>query len=110
MKRYNNLFNKICTYDNFNKALDNAFKNKKHYTEVKRIKRSRIRYIIKLYKTVKNKQYKVGDYTIYDLFTCGKWREIYRLPMKDRIVQHAIINVLRRLSRLLKMKLVPNIV
>ena len=49
MKRYNNLFNKICTYDNFNKALDNAFKNKKHYIEVKRIKRSRIRYILKLY-------------------------------------------------------------
>lgn len=99
MKRYNNLFKKICTYSNFDKALDSAFKNKKHYTEVKRIKRSRIRYVHKLYNVVKNKEYKVGEYTIYDLFTGGKWREIYRLPMKDRIVQHAIMMYLEPLFR-----------
>lgn len=99
MKRYNNLFKKICTYSNFDKALDSAFKNKKHYTEVKRIKRSRIRYVHKLYNVVKNKKYKVGEYTIYDLFTGGKWREIYKLPMKDRIVQHAIMMYLESLFR-----------
>lgn len=99
MKRYNNLFSKICTYSNFDKALDNAFKNKKHYTEVKRIKRSRFRYVMKLYHSVKDKNYKVGDYTIYDLYTGGKWREIYRLPMKDRIVQHAIMMYLEPLFR-----------
>ena len=99
MKRYNNLFKKICTYSNFDKALDSAFKNKKHYTEVKRIKRSRIRYVYKLYNVVKNKKYKVGKYTIYDLFTGGKWREIYKLPMKDRIVQHAIMMYIEPLFR-----------
>lgn len=99
MKRYNHLFNKIATFNNFDKAYTKASKNKQHYTEVKQINKSRFRYIGKLYRDVKTKRYKVGKYTIYDLWSGGKIREIYRLPMRDRIVQHAIMMYLEPIFR-----------
>ncbi len=39
MKEYDNLFDKICTYENFIKAYDNAIKAKKYYKEVKIIEK-----------------------------------------------------------------------
>ena len=37
MKRLSNIFEKICTEDNFKLALYNAIKNKGHYKEVIKI-------------------------------------------------------------------------
>ena len=91
MKRYKELWSKICTYNNFRKAYKNAIKGKKHYTEVKEIEKNPYKYLHALLDEVRNKEYKVSDYTIFDRFTGGKMREIYKLPMKDRIVQHAIM-------------------
>lgn len=99
MKRYNNLFDKICTIANFNKALDNAIKGKKYYIEVKKILISRWRVISKLYKSVKDQNYKVGKYTVYDMWTGHKWRTIYKVPMVDRIVQHAIMIHIEKIFR-----------
>ena len=39
MKRYGNLWDKICTIDNFKQAYKNAIKGKKHYEEVKYIEK-----------------------------------------------------------------------
>ena len=100
MKTYNNLFNKICTEENFYKAYKNAVKGKSYYKEVKNIKKIGVKkYINNLREEVFNKKYKVSKYTIFNKYTGHKWREIYRLPMKDRIVQHAIMLYLEPIFR-----------
>lgn len=99
MKTYNDLFDKICTYDNFRLAYKNASKGKQHYTEVKRINRCIPRYINKLLKEVKEGTYEVSPYEIFHRWTGRKDREIFKLPMKDRIVQHAIMNIIEPLFR-----------
>lgn len=92
MKTYNNLFNKICTMRTFRKAYHNATKGKKYYTDVRQIEKSgRNDYLRNLLREVRDGEYEVSEYTVFQLFSGHKWREIYKLPMKDRIVQHAIM-------------------
>lgn len=100
MKTYNDLFNKICTINNFKIAYNNATKGKKHYKEVKGIERKGVnKYLINLLNEVKSKKYKVSNYKVFKKYTGHKWREIYKLPMKDRIVQHAIMIYLEPIFR-----------
>lgn len=100
MKVYKHLWKKIITFENFKLAYKNATKGKKHYKEVKLIERKGVNsYLRKLLEEVKSKQYKVSNYDIFTLFTGEKVREIYRLPMKDRIVQHALMNIIELLFR-----------
>lgn len=100
MKVYKHLWEQIITFDNFKLAYKNATRGKKHYKEVKWIERYGVnKYLRKLLKEVTNKTYKVSPYDVFNLFTGDKWREIYRLPMRDRIVQHALMNVIEPLFR-----------
>ena len=87
MKRYGNLWNKICTLDNFKQAYKNAIKGKKHYGEVKHIEKyGSEKYLLELLNEVTENKYKVSKYHIFNKKTGGKIREIWRLPMRDRIV------------------------
>ncbi len=100
MKQYSNLFDKITTMRNFKVAFRNATKGKKHYRDVKKIYKIGVnKYLRDLLDEVKSKKYRVSEYYIFQLYTGHKWREIYRLPMKDRIVQHAIMNYLEPIFR-----------
>ena len=100
MKVYKHLWEKIVTFDNFKLAYKHATKGKKHYKEVKFIERYGVnKYLRNLLEEVKNKTYKVSKYDIYNLFTGDKWREIARLPMRDRIVQHALMNIIEPIFR-----------
>jgi hypothetical protein len=100
MKKYDSLFKDICTIENFRKAFKNAIRGKRHYPEVRRILRNgKERYLWKLLDEVKSKKYRVSEYKVFNLYTGHKWREIYKLPMKDRIVQHAIMNYLEPIFR-----------
>lgn len=72
---------------NFRIAYKNATKGKKHYTDVRRIEKyGRNNYLRELLSEVKNNRYKVSEYTIFKIYSGHKEREVYRLPMKDRIV------------------------
>ena len=87
MKRYNNLWDKICTLDNFKQAYKNAIKGKKHYKEVQYIEQyGPDKYLSELLEEVKENRYCVSKYEIFTKLTGGKEREIWKLPMKDRIV------------------------
>jgi hypothetical protein len=48
---------------------------------------------------VVSKKYVVSKYTVFQRFTGYKIREIYKLPMKDRIVQHALMNIIEPIFR-----------
>ena len=100
MKIYKHLWQEIITLENFKLAYKNAVKGKKHYKEVKMIERYGVnRYLRKLLREVKSKKYTVSDYIVFTMFTGEKYREIYKLPMKDRIVQHAIMTIIEPLFR-----------
>ena len=100
MKAYKHLWEQIVTFDNFKLAYVNATRGKKHYKEVKWIERYGVnKYLRKLLQEVKDKTYKVSPYDVFNLFTGDKWREIYRLPMRDRIVQHALMNIIEPIFR-----------
>ncbi len=100
MKTYDNLWDKICTKENFRLAYNNAIKGKKDYFEVKLIQRKGVnKYLTKLLEEVESGEYKVSQYKVFHKITGGKDREIWRLPMKDRIVQHAIMIYLEPIFR-----------
>jgi retron-type reverse transcriptase len=92
MKRYKNLWGKICTLDNFKQAYKNAIKGKRRYEEVKFIEKyGPEKYLSELLEEVKENRYRVSKYDVFTKMTGGKEREIWKLPMRDRIVQHAIM-------------------
>ena len=91
MKKYNNLFKRICTINNFLKAYKNASKGKKDYKEVKRLGKYPYRYLSKLLKDVRTDSYNPGPDKIKHKWTGHKCRKLAIAPFKDRIVQHAIM-------------------
>ena len=99
MKVYRGLWEKICTIENFRLAYQSAIKGKSFYKEVIEINKDPETYLQELLEEVKSKRYKVSDYVVFQRYTGGKLREIYKLPMRDRIVQHAIMIYLEPIFR-----------
>lgn len=92
MKRFGNIYSKIYSYDNLEKAYKNARKNKTFYREVKEVDASPDEYLIQLQNMLIWKTYKTSEYEIFDLKDGEKVREIYKLPFfPDRICQWAIM-------------------
>lgn len=100
MKKYKNLWERIVTIDNFKLAYARATRGKKYYKEVKDIESYGVdKYLTELLGEVIAGKYVVSKYTVFHRITGGKDREIYKLPMKDRIVQHALMNIIEILFR-----------
>lgn len=99
MKIYKYLSEQILTIENFRLAYKNATKGKRNYREVREIDKDPETYIQELLEEVKSRRYKVSEYIVFQLYTGHKWREIYKLPMRDRIVQHAIMNICEPIFR-----------
>lgn len=94
MKRYGNLYDKICDMDNLILAEKNARKGKTNTYGVRQFDKNREENLKALQKMLQEETYKTSEYktmTIYE----PKERIIYRLPYyPDRIVHHAIMNIL----------------
>jgi len=100
MKRIDDLFIKIIDKDNLRLAHQNARKGKKHYSEVKKVDKNIDKYIDDLHFLLKNKTFKNSEYEIFERNCNGKIRVIYKLPYyPDRIIQHAILQVLEPIWR-----------
>jgi RNA-directed DNA polymerase len=94
MKRIGNLYPLIYDIDNLVLADEKARKNKTKKKGVLLHDINRDNNILILHDDLKNKTYKTSDYTIFSVFE-PKERKIYRLPYyPDRIVHHAIMNIL----------------
>lgn len=101
MKRLNNeTFFKIINLDNLILAHHNARKGKQHYSEVKWVNKNLLKCMLDLQKTLYKGEFNTSEYTKEERLEGGKLREIYVLPyFPDRVVQHAIIQVIgKRLS------------
>jgi RNA-directed DNA polymerase len=94
MKRYGNLYQRICDADNLARAHANARKGKTHYTAVKMIDADPAFYLRELRLMLLAKKFTTSPY-VHFMIHEPKERKISRLPyFPDRIVQHAIMQVL----------------
>lgn len=94
MKRYGNLFEKICSIENLNLADAIARKGKKNQYGIQVHDRTRKANIEALHNSLLNYSFRTSEYTTFKVYE-PKEREVFRLPYyPDRIVHHAIMNVL----------------
>lgn len=95
MKRYGNLYEKICDMDNLRLAHCNAKKGKGWYKEVRQVDENPDKYLKELQDMLVNKTYHISEYQIFYKTENGKRRKIYKLPYyPDRIAQWAILQVI----------------
>lgn len=95
MKSYNNLWEKFISKENFELAYKNSIKHKAGQKQVKEFKKNPKENLEQVRQLVINGTFTTSEYremTIYE----PKERVIYKLPYSpDRIVQHAIMNILK---------------
>ncbi len=94
MKRVGNLYEKIISLENLRLADEKARKGKHKAYGVRLHDRNREANIMRLHEALRTKTFKTSEYDIFKVYE-PKERIIYRLPFyPDRIVHHAIMNVL----------------
>ncbi len=93
MKTYKNLFEKVVSFENLYNAYLKARKNRNSKAEVLRFTYDLENELIKLQKELLSGDYKLGEYRHFVIFEPKK-REISALPFRDRVVQHAIYNII----------------
>lgn len=94
MKRIGNLYEQIISLDNLKIADKKARRGKSNQYGVKKYLKNQEENLINLQKLLKDKKFKTSKYKVFKI-SDGKEREIFSLPFyPDRIVHHAILNVL----------------
>ncbi len=93
MKKYGNLYARICGIDNLRLAADNAVRGKRKRDEVAAFFASLEDNLEQLRRELTEKRYRTAPYDIFIKYE-GKRREIYKLPFRDRVVHWAIMQVL----------------
>ncbi len=93
MKTYKNLFEKVTSLENLYLAYQKARKGKNKRSEVLYFTYNLEKELLIIQRELINQTYKVGEYRDFIIFEPKK-REISALPFKDRVVQHAIYNII----------------
>lgn len=93
MKKYGNLYARICDIDNLRLAADNASRGKRKRDEVAAFFANLEENLEQLRRELTEKRYRTAPYDIFIKYE-GKRREIYKLPFRDRVVHWAIMQVL----------------
>ncbi|MFS0489883.1 reverse transcriptase domain-containing protein [Leadbetterella byssophila] len=97
MKRIGNLYDKVCDFENLLLADQRARKGKNHTYGVRKFDQDPIGNLTALRKALLDQTFKNSEYTISTIWE-PKERQIHRLPyFPDRIVHHAIMNILERI-------------
>lgn len=95
MKRYGNIYDKICSMENLELAYKNAKKGKGWYREVREIEANPQYYLELLQTMLRNHTYKTSEYSTFMKKDGKKEREIYKLPFfPDRIAQWAVLQII----------------
>lgn len=94
MKRVSNLFDKIVDYDNLYLAYTKARRCKRRRREVREFEKNEEVLLRKLQQSLIDGTYRTSKYETFTIYE-PKERVIFKLPFyPDRIVHHAIMNVL----------------
>lgn len=94
LKTYKNLYEQFISKENFELAYHNARKGKKKQRQVRKFKLNEDENLEAIRQEVINGEYHTSDYRVKTIYE-PKQREIFILPFKDRIVQHAVMNILK---------------
>ncbi|MBI5699768.1 RNA-dependent DNA polymerase [Candidatus Saganbacteria bacterium] len=93
MKRYGQLFGKICSFDNLLKAARKAQRGKRLKTSTSEFNLRLETELLKLQKELQDRTYRIGRYKQFYIYDPKK-RLISALPYRDRVAQHALCNVI----------------
>lgn len=96
MKRIGNLFDKVCTLDNLYLAHNKAKQGKGKRYGVILFEKDLDENLRQIQSELIAGTYKTAEYQIFTIYD-PKERIIYRLPFRDRVVHHAIMNILEQL-------------
>ncbi len=96
MKRYGNLYEKVFEFGNLLKALREASDSKRFRPDVSEFNYNREKEIFTLSDALQNKTYKPGDYHTFYI-TDPKKRLISAAPFRDRVVHHALCQIIEPL-------------
>jgi RNA-directed DNA polymerase len=92
-KTYKNLFEKFTTFEALHAAWLRVIKGRRHQLDVIRFENDLETNLIDIQNSLIWKTYQTGPYRNFKVFE-PKERDIAALPLKDRIVQHAMIEAL----------------
>lgn len=93
MKRIGNIFKDICTLDNLHLAYTKARKGKGRRYGVRLFKKNLEVNLQQLQRELIEGTYRTSEYDVFTILD-PKERIVYRLPFRDRVVHHAIMNLL----------------
>jgi len=93
MKSHNNLWNKFISFKNLYSAFLKAKKSKPKSKEIIDFKYNLESELFKIQDQLITKKYACSDYFMFKIFE-PKERLIKALPFKDRVVQHALCNII----------------
>lgn len=93
MKRYGNLYGRVCSYENLQLAYEMASQGKKKRPEVQKFCANLETNIKQIHEELTSRTYATSPYEVF--IKCEpKRREIYKLPFRDRVVHWAIMLVI----------------
>ena len=93
MKTYNHLFEQICSFENLLSAAKKAQKGKRSKQDVAMFNFRLEHELLKLQEELLNGTYQPGEYYEFYIFEPKK-RMISAAPYRDRVVHHALCNVI----------------
>lgn len=96
MKRYGDLWDEVVSFENLTKAFYKARKGKSRTPEAAEYLLHLEEYIFSLQEELCHSSYKAGAYRVFTIFE-PKERVIAAVPFKDRVVHHAVCNVIEPL-------------
>jgi retron-type reverse transcriptase len=94
MKRYGNLWNEVIEVDNLFLAAYKAAKGKRYRGNVLTFNAKLGDNIVKIRRELESQTYKPGRYRTFEIFE-PKQRMISAAPFRDRVVHHALCNVIQ---------------
>jgi retron-type reverse transcriptase len=92
-KTYKNIYPAICDFDNIHKAYLKARKNKRYNRDVLEFSSSLEENLINIQNHLIWKSYSPGRYKYFTIYE-PKERIIAALPFRDRVVHHALCNII----------------
>ena len=93
MKRYGNLWQQVCSYENIDKAIRLTFRGKRRYNEFKEIEKNLPYYREQLHEMLVNESYTYGEYTIKHIYEPKPRTALVARTFPDRFIHHAIVNI-----------------
>ena len=92
MKRYGNIYEKICDMNNLREAHRNARKDKLFYAKVVMVDSDPDKYLLEIREMLINHTYSVNldDYSISTINDKGKQRELWKLPYFPHRIRRSI--------------------